>query len=225
MIERTAVVALIATDRRQKDLAIRAWKANRKLIAFCQQPALQAATIQSTAYVWEIWSTLDDESLQFLVDTQEIESLIPVRPSVEQFREVLTARATLQRIAIQSTKHNLSQYSSYISSWYGKLPLRNYPPIRWAYERQQALALSEDLGLSSRLQNATYYNGFHDPLAREYALLTNLEANFAGRIHRLQNSTADEGNEVGGLGQAFPSAPVQPEIDVILPPLANENCE
>ena len=224
MIERTAVVALIATDQRRKDLAIRAWKANRKLIAFCQQPALQAATIHSTAYVWEIWNTLDDDSLQFLVDTQEIEALTPVISSLEQFRELLKARATLQRTAIQSTKHNLSQYSTYISIGYGKT-FRNYPPIRWAYERQQALALSEDLGITSRMRNTTHYNGFHDPLAREYALLTVLEANFAGRIHRLQNSTADEGYEVGGLGQAFPSAPVQPEIDVILPPVANENCE
>ena len=225
VIERTAVVALIATDQRRKDLAIRAWKANRKLIAFCQQPALLAATIQSSEYVWEIWNTLDDNSLQFLIDTQEIENLIPVRPSLEQFREVLMARATLQRIAIQSTQPNLSQYSNYTSNRFGNLPLRNYPPIRWAYERQLALALSEDLGVTSRVRNTTHYNFFHDPLAREYIVLTFLEANFAERIRRLQNPTADEGNEVGGLGQAFTPALVQPEMDFILHPVVDENCE
>ena len=47
MIRSSAAVALVATQSRQKDEAIRMWKANRKLVTFCQQPALQAATLRS----------------------------------------------------------------------------------------------------------------------------------------------------------------------------------
>jgi len=74
----------MATEQRQKELALRAWKANRKLIAFCQQPALQATTMRSVSFVWEIWRTLGDGELQFLIETNELPDLIPVsRPNLE----------------------------------------------------------------------------------------------------------------------------------------------
>ena len=41
MMENTGTLAVAATIHRKKDLAVRAWKAHRKLADFCQQPALR----------------------------------------------------------------------------------------------------------------------------------------------------------------------------------------
>jgi hypothetical protein len=190
MIEGSAVVALMATEQRQKDLAIRAWKANRNLIAFCQQPALQPSTMQSVSFVWEIWNTLEDDDLQFLIETNELQNLTPVpRPTREQLNEVLRARGTIHRIMMMGNfeeRKSLERYSTYSSGWYQLSPFQFYPPIRWAYERQQALALSEDLGMNGVQRQPFDYRGFHDYLVRVYAVLTFLESNFAGRLEKLK---------------------------------------
>ena len=208
MLEGSAAIALMATEQRHKELALRAWRANRKLMAFCQQPALQAATMRSAIIVWEIWNTLDDDDLQFLVDTNELPDLTPETLPIEKFREVISARGTLNRILNNSRGRAgpiLSRYSTY-NIGYADSPLQFFPPIRWAYDRQRALALSDDLaarklspGVLQYRQpanDAVYSNGFHDPLFSDYSILIYLEESFAERLmHRrmyLQSQVLDQ---------------------------------
>jgi len=186
----------MATEQRQKELALRAWKANRKLIAFCQQPALQATTMRSVSFVWEIWRTLGDGELQFLIETNELPDLIPVsRPNLEQFRDLLRARATVYRRRDSRQRGaDLSKYWAY--EWPRAIDypaIAKYLPIRWAYERQRALALSEDIGVTNSAVKSQ--NDFRDPLVHEYSVLTFLEGKFAERLR--QKSAATETANVG----------------------------
>lgn len=187
MIEGSAAFALMATEQRKKDLAIRSWKANRKLIEFCQQPALQASTMPSVSFVWEIWNTLEEDELQFLVETNELPNLMPVPiPKPEQFNEVLQARATIHRIMMSGNareRASVAHHSTYSSSWRHS-PFHFYPPIRWAYERQHAMALEQDL--SGRQSHLIDYGGFHDYTVRAYPILKFLESNFAKRLEKNQ---------------------------------------
>ncbi len=186
MIQGSAVLALMATHERDREQAIRAWKANRKLLEFCQQPGVLPTSLRSVAFVWEIWNTLEDDDLQFLLDMKGVQELMPPPvPTMEQFREVLRARGTLHRIASRSRSVDLSSYYfSFTSRGDFYYPHVFFPPFRWAYERQHALALVEDLAMDY----AQDLNVLHDPLTREYTVLSFLEYSFAAKLGRLQKN-------------------------------------
>ncbi len=197
LIERSAVTALLATKQRQKDVAIRAWKANRKLIAFCQQPALLPATLPTSMFVWEVWNTLDDADLQFLGDTEVLQQLAPVpRSSLEQVRTALRARATLQSMFASGDSRGDNYRFSY--TWYLWPRSTNlyYAPLRWANERQIAFSLSHDLSLVNQAGTTQVISGFNsyasDPLVYDYLILADLERCFSDRLKRLKESSSSE---------------------------------
>ncbi len=162
MIKDSATVALMATDARDKDKSLRAWKANRKLIEFSQQPALQVTTMEAILFVWEMWNTLSDSDLKFLESTGELAQLTPPDPiSLDEFRTILRARASIKRelVRLRSVNDVLNQMGrfgtytpdgfNYLATW----GFNAFPPLRWAIERQQSAKLGSELN-----STATYAN-------------------------------------------------------------------
>ncbi len=137
------------------DLAAQAFKANRRLIEFAQQPALVSVSIQEIAFSWEIWSSLTDEDLQTLSENYKLAELLPPRlPTSEEMQSVVRARATLRRDFGELENRNVREpLSSDLGGYLWAISIRpssSFPPLRWAQQRQQSLALNRAL---ARLKN------------------------------------------------------------------------
>ena len=197
MIESSAVIALMATDERNQEFAVRAWKANRRLMEFSQQRALFSETMAANAFVWEIWATMPDDDLDILAGTNELSEMTPpALPTVEEFREIVRARATARQVVANSLfrrTEDWSRIAPYTLTWYQVPPAVVYPPIRWAIERRQAIALQLDLAatgqrkprLDSSLETAGA--GFSDRMLYfSYLDLQYLRDRFEARVQELK---------------------------------------
>ena len=138
---------------------------------------------------------LKDDELRFLGDSNELLELVPPSISPDQFREVLRARATLR--PNYGRNDDIRQYYCADVFWDGFTPLAIYPPIRWAYQRQSALSLREDLRNIKDLRdigtqnwdfNRTFYS---DRLVEQYSLVLMYQKSLQQRLARLQASTTE----------------------------------
>ena len=115
---------------------------------------------------------MQDSDIQFLAEAAELSELTPPSlPSIDEVKETIRSQATVNRVFSSTPQTNvltlkLSRLSSYIYFLRGIHGVSYFPPIRWAYERQQALALQLDLGALSQgnvyMEGGSYLDDWRD---------------------------------------------------------------
>jgi hypothetical protein len=196
LIEESAAIGVAAaTQDRNRQRAVAAWKLNHALLKLSEDNIdLATYSLDARITTWGMWNLISQEDLEFLLAESDAGALLPGHVNDSLWAQKLRVRWSIRKLALRTDP---SQPLPQAGRYEVGLPvekdivvrrvLEYYPPLRWAVERNMAAQLSQELDMveGNRFLVPAYAattSAQHDPLAFQIQTLRYFEQQVTAKV-------------------------------------------